>query len=915
MLLHFVSRSVYRSKNTNGEDVCLPCNCFSDGSVDNDCDSSTGQCKCNTGVHGDKCDACSHQFAELTSKGCQPIYGSCPAQFGTNIFWPRTEFGQVVNANCSSGAVGIATRGCTNSTSGWGEPDLSGCLHKEFLVFRNMLYNNSNEVKESWILAKKAYDLITTKFPQVEEGDLFDRDVKTIKRGMYKIFSREEELSGFRLAHRVDRGFLKNFFSIVTWVFDAHKTFPSAAQNVSDCEKASDNNNQNICLISSLVTYGKGMLASMESTFTNPFEIQMSNVIFGLDTYSSKRNRYKRMEVVLDLENNANTKVLSIPKYDNYMRNSNSWNTVKSHILNLRPDSDYRIQYGVYNLRKERIERRQLVALNLMWGTEYKMFSNVFSLLIEKDNSNTRGDDAISVNSEYQPYYPNPIEKVVIFKDIVEKPANRLHCVSALDHQFWSTIDCETEYEEPIYDGQEVEVKCTCDGGSDGQSRIFAVLEESVTDGHEYLNNNVDSIVFSVCSSISLAVLLLTAICLTCFNNARKTSITIHRNICLNVFILHLLVLIVILANNDITLELPVLCKFLTMCLHYFSVCLFVWVMIDSAHIYRMLSEVRDINHGRMTFYSAAGFGIPALVVGLTVGVSGNGYGTAKFCWLSYTHSSIWGMLGPEIVCAIAQMVMLLINLKTVFSVKSELDELLSLKLVFFINFGILPLVSGFHVTSLVMINERSSASMYAFSAFAIVLSFYILCGFVFCDKSVMQSLAMCSSSKKNKKRHDQGASAQMTTPSRVSRSALTYRQKGGVMGKMATGGVSNLDPAEVSLASTTSQSTYPQSSKFRGSSGVVGGHHPSNLDEPDIKYHSSHHLSSGSHHPHHHRSHHGGGHHDQHYMTNGSDSDSDMDRRSLDLASSHTSDDDYENNVFDPSDLKALSVNDFPQF
>ena len=131
-----------------------------------------------------------------------------------------------------------------------------------------------------------------------------------------------------------------------------------------------------------------------------------------------------------------------------------------------------------------------------------------------------------------------------------------------------------------------------------------------------------------------------------------------------------------------------------------------------------------------------------------------------------------------------------------------------------------------------------------------------------------------------------------------------------------AGGGVSNLDPAEVSLASTTSQSTYPQSSKFRGSSGVVGGHHPSNLDEPDIKYHSSHHISSGSHHPHHHqhRSHHGG-HHDQHYMTNGSDSDSDMDRRSLDLASSHTSDDDYENNVFDPSDLKALSVNDFPQF
>merc|ERR1719510_885472 len=163
-------------------------------------------------------------------------------------------------------------------------------------------------------------------------------------------------------------------------------------------------------------------------------------------------------------------------------------------------------------------------------------------------------------------------------------------------------------------------------------------------------------------------------------------------------------------------------------------------------------------------------------------------------------------MLGPEIVCAIAQIVMLLINVKTVFSVKSEVEEFISLRLVFFINGGILPLVSGFHITSLVMINERSSASIYAFAEFAVVLSFYILCGFVFCDKSVMQSLAMCSSATKNKKKHDQGASAQLATPSRVSRSALTYRQKSGAAGVMkAGGGGSNLDAAEVSLASTTS--------------------------------------------------------------------------------------------------------------
>mgnify|MGYP003307886345 CR=1 FL=1 len=218
------------------------------------------------------------------------------------------------------------------------------------------MYNNSKEVKESWILAKKAYDLIID-YPISEQTDsqLFDRDVETIKRGVYKIFTREEQLSGFRLAHRVDRGFLNNFFTVLSWQFDAHKALPTAAQNVSECEKASDTNNQNICLISSMVTYGKGMLESMESTFTNPFEIQMSNVIFGLDTISLKKHRYRRMEVIVG-DNTNEKNVVTIPKYDNYMRNHNSWNTIKLHLFDLQPDSNYRIQYTTYNLRKEKID-------------------------------------------------------------------------------------------------------------------------------------------------------------------------------------------------------------------------------------------------------------------------------------------------------------------------------------------------------------------------------------------------------------------------------------------------------------------------------------------------------------------------------------------------------------------------------
>merc|ERR1712088_1093441 len=105
-----------------------------------------------------------------------------------------------------------------------------------------------------------------------------------------------------------------------------------------------------------------------------------------------------------------------------------------------------------------------------------------------------------------------------------------------------------------------------------------------------------------------------------------------------------------------------------------------------------------------------------------------------------------------------------------------------------------------------------------------------------------------------------------------ISRSSLSYGQRGKQYNHP-----NNLDAgAEVSVASTTSQSTYQTSSKFKSS----------HLDEPD-------HL-----------------HHERYY--HGSDSETDVDRRSLDLASSINSSDE---DMYDPSDLKHLSVNDYPQY
>lgn len=50
--------------------------------------------------------------------------------------------------------------------------------------------------------------------------------------------------------------------------------------------------------------------------------------------------------------------------------------------------------------------------------------------------------------------------------------------------------------------------------------------------------------------------------------------------------------------------------------LHYVYMSTFAWTFVESLHVYRMLTEVRNIDAGPMRFYYVVGWGIPAIVTG-----------------------------------------------------------------------------------------------------------------------------------------------------------------------------------------------------------------------------------------------------------------------------------------------------------
>ncbi|PSN41253.1 Protocadherin-like wing polarity protein stan [Blattella germanica] len=75
-----------------------------------------------------------------------------------------------------------------------------------------------------------------------------------------------------------------------------------------------------------------------------------------------------------------------------------------------------------------------------------------------------------------------------------------------------------------------------------------------------------------------------------------------------------------------------------------------------------MLTEMRDINHGPMRFYYTMGYGLPAVVVGLAVGVRADQYGNfyLTLLWLSVVSLPLLGMAWVLAVLSVSERLPLL---------------------------------------------------------------------------------------------------------------------------------------------------------------------------------------------------------------------------------------------------------------
>ncbi|GFS19263.1 adhesion G protein-coupled receptor L3 [Elysia marginata] len=123
------------------------------------------------------------------------------------------------------------------------------------------------------------------------------------------------------------------------------------------------------------------------------------------------------------------------------------------------------------------------------------------------------------------------------------------------------------------------------------------------------------------------------AICVFQYFRLASDRVRIHQQ--LGVSIILVQVLYICVGNTGRDYNTPVWgCRVLAIWMHYSLTALFCWMLVEGIHLYVVL--VRVFRHGsHIKKYTALGWGVPLIVVAISVAAFTSEYGTGRICWLT----------------------------------------------------------------------------------------------------------------------------------------------------------------------------------------------------------------------------------------------------------------------------------------
>uniref|UniRef100_A0AAQ5ZN74 Adhesion G protein-coupled receptor L1a n=1 Tax=Amphiprion ocellaris TaxID=80972 RepID=A0AAQ5ZN74_AMPOC len=620
----------------------------------------------------------------------------CEAKLVRGVPWPTTQPGETVDRPCPKGSLGIASFQCLAEQVMWNPrgPDLSNCTSP-------WVNQVAQKIKSGENAASIAGELVTHTRGRIQAGDvsssvrlieqlldILDAQLQALRPGNKESAGRN--YNKFQKRERTCRAYIQAVVQTVDNLLRPENL--ESWQDMNSTEQA-----HTATMLLDVLEKGAFLLCLLTVFPPSDLEVHVVNTEMELQDlsfpqdYASDSTIQLSASTIKQYSRNGQVKVVFI-----LYKNLGSFLSTENATVKMEVDGS--------NQDKKRL------AVN----------SHVIAASINKESSRVFLTQPVVFTLKHLQldnyYTPN-----CSFWNYSER---------SMTGQ-WSSQGCR------LLDTNNTHTTCSC-----SHLTNFAVLM-----AHHEPDGRMHKLILFVITWVGIVIsLVCLAICIStfCFLRGLQTDRnTIHKNLCINLFIAELLFLIGI----DKT-EYHIACPIFAGLLHFFFLAAFSWMCLEGVQLYLMLVEVFESEYSRKKYYYLCGYCFPALVVGISAAIDYRSYGTKKACWLRVDNYFIWSFIGPVSFVIMLNLIFLMITLHKMIRNSSalkpdssRLDNIKSWALGAVVLLFLLGLTWAF---GLLFINENTVIMAYLFTTFNAFQGMFIFIFHCALQKKVHKEYSKC---------------------------------------------------------------------------------------------------------------------------------------------------------------------------
>ncbi|KAJ8411098.1 hypothetical protein AAFF_G00181330 [Aldrovandia affinis] len=641
----------------------------------------------------------SSQLPNIAIDYCSPLEES-------DVFWPKTHQGHVARQPCPAGTLGIATYTCMAQEVYWDPqgPDLSNCTSP----WVNHITQRLRSGETAAIIAKelseqtkghiRAGDISYTVKAMGQLVDLLDMQLRNLTPGGKDSAARS--LNKLQKRERSCRLFVQAMVGTVNNLLQPQAQSAWRDLSTSDQLRAAT-------MLLDTVEEGAFVLAD--------------NL---LKTDIVQDNTENIQLEVARLSTDGNFADLRFPQGDGHGHSIRlSASTLRQHGRN----GEIRIAFVLYKQLGAYLstENASMKLGSEAMSTNYSVIVNspVITAAINKDSSKV--------------YLSDPV--VFTVKHLQQSEENFNPNCSFWSYSkrtmmgYWSTQDCR------LLGTNRTHTTCSCTHLTN-----FAVLMAHVeVKNADPVHDLLLDVITWVGILLSLVCLLICIFTFCFFRGLQSDRNTIHKNLCISLFVAESLFLVGINRADQ-----PIACAVFAALLHFFFLAAFTWMFLEGVQLYIMLVEVFESEHSRRKYFYLVGYGVPALIVGVSAAVDYRSYGTDRVCWLRLDTYFIWSFIGPATLIIMLNVIFLGIALYKMFHhtaiLKPDSGCLDNIKSWVIGAIALLCLLGLTWAFGLMYINESTVIMAYLFTIFNSLQGMFIFIFHCILQKKVRKEYGKC---------------------------------------------------------------------------------------------------------------------------------------------------------------------------